>query len=65
MAFTVRVQGRPIKTFENKKDAQEFMVKFVEVLQLQHKQIAYIDEAVLKSDLSEANDILKHIMEMK
>ena len=65
MTFTVRIEGRPVKTFKNKKDAQEFMVKFVEVLQLQHKQIAYIDDAVLKSDLSEANNILKHIMEKK
>jgi hypothetical protein len=65
MTFTVRIEGRPVKTFENKKDAQAFMVKFVEVLQLQHKQISYIDEAVLKSDLSEANNILKHIMEKK
>jgi hypothetical protein len=65
MTFTVRVQGRAVKTFKNKKDAQEFMVKFVEVLQLQQKQIAYVDEAVLKSDLSEANNILKHIMEKK
>lgn len=65
MIFTVRIEGRPVKTFENKKDAQEFMVKFVEVLQLQQKQIAYVDEAVLKSDLLEANNILKHIMEMK
>ena len=33
------------------------------VKQLQQEQLDYIDQAVLKSDLSEANAVIKHIME--
>ena len=33
------------------------------VNELHQKQLDFIDEAVLKSDLSEANTVIKHIME--
>ena len=33
------------------------------VNELHQKQLDFIDEAVLKSDLSEANAVIKHIME--
>ena len=34
------------------------------VKQLHQEQLDYIDEAVLKSDLKEANAVIQHIMEM-
>ena len=34
------------------------------VNELHQKQLDFIDEAVLKSDLSEANAVIQHIMEM-
>ena len=33
------------------------------VKQLHQEQLDYIDQAVLKSDLSESNAVIKHIME--
>jgi hypothetical protein len=63
--YTVRYQGRPIKTFTEKTDAHKFLLSFLECQMLASKQLAFIDEAVLKSNLSEANTLIKHIMEKK
>jgi hypothetical protein len=56
---------RIIKEFSTKEEAQRFMVNFVMVQQLQANQLDYINEAVEKSDLKEAKDVIKHIMELK
>ena len=65
LQYTVRYQGRAIKTFTEKTDAHKFLLSFIECQMLTSKQLAFIDAAVLKSDLSEANTVIKHIMEKK
>ena len=65
MQYTVRYQGIAIKTFTEKIDAHKFLLSFIECQMLTSKQLAFIDEAVLKSDPSEANTVIKHIMEKK
>lgn len=63
--YNVRMGKRIIKEFSTKEEAQRFMVNFVMVQQLQANQLDYINEAVEKSDLKEAKDVIKHIMELK
>ena len=65
MQYTVRYQGIAIKTFTEKIDAHKFLLNFIECQMLASKQLAFIDEAVLKSDMREANILIKHIMEKK
>jgi hypothetical protein len=65
MEYTVRLDGRPVKTFKDQTEARKFMVEFVELQQLYRKQFDYIDEAVLQSDLSDSKKVIKHIMEMR
>ena len=65
MEYTVRLHGRPIKTFTDQTEARKFMVEFVQLQQLYQKQFDYVDEAVLKSDLSASKQALQRIMEMK
>ena len=62
--YTVRLGGNVLKEFKNKVEAQAFMLEYV-MMQTEHiKQLDYLDEAVLKSDLTEAKVALKHIMEL-
>lgn len=63
--YTVRLNNFPIKEFTDELAAKKFMVDIQIEQQEKLKALAYIDEAVLKSDLSEANAAIKHIMEMK
>jgi len=63
--WTVRLHGKPIKTFTDKSEASKFMVEFLEMQQAKLNQLDYLDEAVLKSDLKEANEVIKYIMEKK
>lgn len=63
--YTVRLNGYPVKEFKDELQAKKFMIDIQIEQQEKIKQLAYIDEAVLKSDLSEANDVIKHIMEIK
>jgi hypothetical protein len=63
--YTVRLNGNPVKKFIDETEAKKFMVNFIIAQQLHQQSLALVDEAVLKSDLSEANTILKHIMEKK
>ena len=63
--FTVRHNGNTVKSFSSMKDAQQFMVKFVEFQNMAVKQLEYIDEAVLKSDMAESKQVIKRIMEMR
>jgi hypothetical protein len=63
--FTVRLNGYPVKEFSDELLAKRFMIDIQIQQQEKIKQMAYIDEAVLKSDLSDANLVIKHIMEMK
>jgi hypothetical protein len=63
--YTVRLNGNPVKKFIDETEAKKFMVNFIIAQQLHQQSLALVDEAVLKSDLSEANAVLKHIMEKK
>ena len=65
MEYTVRYNGKPVRTFSVKEDAQKFMVNFIEVQQDYQKQFQYIDDAVEKSDLKESLEVLQYIMERK
>lgn len=61
--YTVKLNGKPIKTFTTLVEAQKFMVIVQMDQQEKLKSLAYIDEAVLKSDLKESNELLSYIME--
>ena len=63
--FTVRLNGYPVKEFNDELLARRFMIDIQIQQQEKIKQMAYIDEAVLQSDLSDANEVIKHIMEIK
>jgi len=63
--YTVNYGGKPVKSFTDKAEAAKFMVAFCEV-QLNHQKIlSLVDEAVLKSDMTESKEIIQHIMEKK
>jgi hypothetical protein len=63
--YTVNIGGRPVKHFTNKTEATKFMVEFMHIQLLQTQSLAYLDEAVLKSDMSESKAVINYIMEMK
>jgi hypothetical protein len=63
--YTVRLNGYPVKQFSDELMAKRFMIDIQIQQQEKVKQMAYIDEAVLKSDLSEAKEVLSYIMEKK
>ena len=65
MIYTVRYNGIPVANFESKADASEYLLKFMEHQKLASQRLDYIDAAVLKSDMSEANAVIKHIMGVK
>jgi len=55
------------KKFDNLDDMINWLENqmiIASVKQLHQEQLDYIDEAVLKSDMSEAKTIIKHIMEL-
>ena len=64
MQYTVRYNGTPVATFDSIEQSKKFMAWFTEKVTLAEQQLAFIDEAVLKSDLRQANEVIKHIMEM-
>jgi hypothetical protein len=63
--YTVRWNGKPVRNFTDELLAKKFMVEFITLQQDYQKQFEYIEEVVGKSDLSEANKVIKHIMEKK
>lgn len=65
MQYTVRYNGRAVKTFTEKSEANKFLLSFMECQMLAAQQLAFVDAAVLKSDMSEANILIKYIMEKK
>ena len=55
------------KKFKNISEAVEWLENqmiIARVQELYQEQLAFIDAAVLKSDLRQANEVIKHIMEM-
>jgi hypothetical protein len=65
MIYTVRYNGIPVAKFESRFDANKYLLNFMEHQKLATQRLDYIDAAVLKSDMSEANTLIKHIMEMR
>lgn len=65
MEYTVRLHGRPVKSFKDQTEARKFMVELIQLQQLYQKQFDYLDEAVLQSDLSDSKQVLQRIMDMK
>jgi hypothetical protein len=61
--YTVRVNGQSIKKFTNVEDAKKFMVNFTYWQSGERLRLALIDDAVLKSDMSDAKQVLTYIME--
>jgi hypothetical protein len=61
--YTVRLNGYPVKEFSDELMARRFMLDIQIDQQEKLKSLAYIDEAVLKSDLKESNEVLSYIME--
>ena len=63
--YTVNINGKPVKVFIDEAEARNYMLYLVNWQDSVSKSLAYVDEAVLKSDMRESKEILKHIMEMK
>jgi hypothetical protein len=61
--YTVNVNGFPFKGFAVESEARNFMLNFVYAQELENKRLDLIDEAVDKSDLKDAKEVLKYIME--
>ena len=65
MTFTVRVNGRPFRTFNDKQAAMQCMKDFVMWQQLQVDALAKIDADVLKSDMKEAKEVIEKVRNLK
>jgi hypothetical protein len=63
LVYTVKLNGYNIKNFNDKVQAASFMIKLQQDQQDKITALRYLDEAVLKSDLKEANEVLSYIME--
>ena len=60
--YIVRLNGYPVKQFNDELLAKRFMVDILIDQQEKIKSLAYIDEAVLKSDMTESKEVLSYIM---
>jgi hypothetical protein len=65
MIYTVRMNGKPIKNFYDKSEANLFMQWLMNRSQEEVLCESLIEAALAKSDMSEANVVIKHIMELK
>ena len=64
-SYIVRLHGTPLKYFSSKEEANKWLIDFVTVQTEQVMALEYLDLAVEKSDMREAKEVLKHIMEIK
>ena len=64
LKYTVRLNGKPIADFDDESKAKKFMVWFTQNQADIEQQLAFIDEAVLKSDMKASKEVLQHIMEL-
>jgi len=64
LKYTVRLNGKPIADFDDESKAKKFMVWFTQNQVDIEQQLAFIDEAVLKSDMKASKEVLQHIMEL-
>lgn len=63
--YTVRMNGKPIKNFYDKAEANLFMQWLMNRSKEEMICESLIEAALAKSDLSEANAVIKHVMELK
>ena len=63
--YTVRMNGKPIKNFYDRSEANLFMQWLLNRSKEETLRESLIEAALVKSDLSEANVVIKHIMELK
>lgn len=63
MIYTVRMNGKPIKNFTDKVDANLFMQWLVQRQKDEALHEVLIEAALNKSDLSEAKEVIHYIME--
>jgi len=63
--YTVRMNGKPIKNFYDRSEANLFMQWLLNRSKEETLRESLIEAALAKSDLSEANVVIKHIMELK
>ena len=63
--YVVRLHGKPLAEFGTKDEARDFLLKYLEAQMLTAQSLALLDEAVLKSDMYEAKQVIKHVMEMR
>jgi hypothetical protein len=65
MIYTVNVNGKPIKSFTDKAAANKFMIWYTQDMTLQDLRFKLLEEAVEKSEMKDAKELLKYIMEKK
>ena len=58
------MQRKKFKTVEEAVEWLESQMIKARLQELYQEQLAYLDEAVLKSNLTEANEVIKHIMRL-
>ena len=63
--YAVRMNGKPIKNFYDRSEANLFMQWLLNRSKEETLRESLIEAALAKSDLSDANTIIKHIMELK
>ena len=61
----VRVNGTGVKYFETREEASKWALFYTLSQPAVEEYYQYIDEAVDKSDLKNANEVIKYIMEKK
>jgi hypothetical protein len=62
--IAVRMNGYPFAFFNTEQEANRFVEIFKVEQAIRLSQLDYIDQAVDVSDLSEAKEVIKHIMEL-
>jgi hypothetical protein len=62
--IAVRMNGYPFAFFNTEQEANRFVEIFKVEQAIRLSQLDYIDQAVDVSDLSEAKEVINHIMEL-
>jgi hypothetical protein len=63
--YAVRLHGTPIKFFDSKDEAKKWMVDFLILQTEQAVALDYLNEAVDRSNMNEAKEVIQYIMEKK
>ena len=61
----VRIHGKGVKYFKTQREATAWALFYTMTEPATQKMFEYIDEAVEKSDLKEAKEVINHVMELK